>query len=70
MVKSIPLNEKHFISEKLIDFGEVTSLTLVTVTYSELKIMVKQRERNICEKQCCLEKNEYVKTYYKSIQQV
>ncbi len=65
MVKSIPLNEKCPISEKLIDFGEVTSLTLVTVNYWELKIMVKRREGNICGKRYCLEinVNENVKTY-------
>ncbi len=30
--------------EKLIDFGEVTSLTWVTVNYLELKSIVKWRE--------------------------
>ncbi len=37
MEKSIPLNEKRSMSEKLIDFGEVTSLTWVTLNYMELK---------------------------------
>ncbi len=42
--KSIQSNEKRLILEKLIDFGEVTSLTRVTVNYLELKIIVKQSE--------------------------
>ncbi len=44
MKKSIQLNEKSTMLEKLIDFGEVTSLTWVTVNYLELKNIVKWRE--------------------------
>ncbi len=42
--KSIQLNEKCSMSEKLIDLGEVTSLTWVTVNYLDLKNIVKWRE--------------------------
>ncbi len=43
--KSIQFNEKCSMSEKLIDFGEVTPLTWVTVNYLAFKNIVKQRER-------------------------
>ncbi len=44
METSIPLNEKRLMLEKLIDFGEVTSSTLVTLNYLVLKNIVKWRE--------------------------
>ena len=44
MKKSIQLNEKHSMLEKLIDFGEVTSFTWVAVNYLELKNIVKRRK--------------------------
>ncbi len=50
MVKSIQVNEKRSMFENLIDFGEVTSLTWLTVNYLELKNIVKWKEReNIWE---------------------
>ncbi len=45
MNKSIQMNEKCSMLEKLIDFGEVSALTWVTVNYLELKNTVKWRSR-------------------------
>ncbi len=44
-VKNIQLNEKGLMSEKLIDFGEITSLYMVTVNYFKLKNVVIWRIR-------------------------
>ncbi len=42
--KFIQFNEKRLMLEMFIDFGEVTSLTWVTVNYLELKNIMKRRE--------------------------
>ncbi len=44
MKKSIQLNKKRSMLEKLINFGEFTFLTWVTVNYLELINIVKRRE--------------------------
>ncbi len=59
MKKSIQLNEKHSMLEKLIDFGEVTSFTWVAVNYLELKNIVKRRKEKYIWESVLSKNNDY-----------